>query len=557
MPDDAESPAADSREPTARKTDSGDGSEHNEPKAPVGDETALEQEQAAEAASGEEDSARETPKSSDMAERQLALQQSRDADDNLKTRPPADEVITFWSLTVAEVYVGPKIDSLTKTLAGFDWRSSDRNVADEIEKARKGYQYISSRFWLISDAAEPGFLGEHARTSIPTGIDRIYAEYVVAGPSIVALVLTFVLDDTEAKKLDAALRDDAESRLDRLGERKFSIKTVESVKKERVRAVRDDVAKRCRDWLDEMMPGTLAATKEGLGPPMCGLLSLAEGRPFETAAPYMHLLDLKLDFFAQRFVNYESLFLTTPLSSSDDSAMVAAFNEPQALESRWLDHVEAAPEFFHEAVSSLMIADSLYTGLLAFEPRLRDLRTELSKLDLDTATEPQVVGLRNQLLGMSRDVSILCSDLAVVLDDADIVWREFRAMTWVRPSGSPSVSVVTTADTKKRQLRTTTESLQGQEAGLRDLILVTSQAMGETRNLDLQTKVLGLTNKLNGLTTWLIVLTVALVILGVAGFIVQVVNSPPVNVKVTHTSRPTSSPSPAALPSASGTISTG
>jgi hypothetical protein len=70
------------------------------------------------------------------------------------------------------------------------------------------------------------------------------------------------------------------------------------------------------------------------------------------------------------------------------------------------------------------------------------------------------------------------------------------------------------------------ESLQAQEEGLRDLILVTSASASETRNLELQERVLGLTNRLGWLTWTLIVLTVVLVGLGVATLVVQVENTP-------------------------------
>jgi hypothetical protein len=65
------------------------------------------------------------------------------------------------------------------------------------------------------------------------------------------------------------------------------------------------------------------------------------------------------------------------------------------------------------------------------------------------------------------------------------------------------------------------EMLQAQEVNLRDLILVISQSMSDTRNLELQTQVLGRTNGLNRLTKWLIYLTVVLVILGVATLVIQ------------------------------------
>lgn len=86
MLDDADSPAADSRELTSPGEDSGDGGERSEPKVPDGDETALEQEEGPEALSGEQDSSRQPGKSPDMGERLLGLQRPRDADDNLNTR---------------------------------------------------------------------------------------------------------------------------------------------------------------------------------------------------------------------------------------------------------------------------------------------------------------------------------------------------------------------------------------------------------------------------------------------------------------------------------------
>jgi hypothetical protein len=502
-----------------------------------------------EGSSGEPDPKAETgQRTKDFGERLLELQRRRDATNNLETRPPAGEVVTFRSVTVAEIYVGQNIDSLTKALGALEWSDSDEPITDSIAEARKGHQYLSGRIWLIAKEAPAGFMGTHARTDIPAGVDRIYLEYYVAGPSIVAVVLTFALDEDEGRKLDALLREDVESRLDRFGGGRVSVRTVEDIKKERIRGIRDDVTRRCLDWLKEQMPGSLSTTTEGLGAPTCALVTLAEGRPFENQAPYMNLLDLRLALIAQKFIAHDFLFLTHPISSRHDNEMLASFNEAAALSGTWLPELWAAPEVFHEAISSLTIADALYAVLLSFEPRLRDVRADLGKLGLDLATGSEIVQLRNRLLGISRKVSTVCGDVSVVLDDAVLIWRELRPLTWVQPVGTTAPADIT-ADMKKGQLRTTMEGLQAQEAGLRDLILVTSQSMSETRNLELQTKVLDLTNKLNGLTKGLIVLTLVLVAVGVAALLMQVANTPTVkvNVNVTHSSRP-SPPTPSRTP---------
>ncbi len=254
----------------------------------------------------------------------------------------------------------------------------------------------------------------------------------------------------------------------------------------------------------------------------------------------MSLLSLKLLYFAQKFVSLDSLFLTYPLGSPRDNELIAAFNEPEALGSSWLPDIGAAPEVFHEAISSLMIAEGLNAVLLSFESRMRDVRTDLSQLDLDKAAGSQIVALRNRLLGVSREVSIVCRDVTVLVDDAARIWRDLLPLAWLQPTSGTAEPTETTADAKRRQLRRLMESLQTHETGLRDLILVTSQSINETRNL-------ALANTLKWLTIALALLTAALVFLGV----VQAVHPATVTVNVTPmapagspTPGPTSSPAP-------------
>ena len=200
--------------------------------------------------------------SDDFGEGMLALERRRDAEANIDTLPPVGEAVSFRSVTVAEIYAGQAIDSLTSALAAIEWTNFDEPLLDQIAEARRGFQYSRWVFWLISDTS-PSELGGYGRTSLPSGIDRIYSDCYVLGPSIMAVVLTFVLADDEAKSLDAALRDDAESRLDLLGPANFSVKTVRDIKREQIRRIQDEVVRRCRSWLKDTMPGTLSATQEG------------------------------------------------------------------------------------------------------------------------------------------------------------------------------------------------------------------------------------------------------------------------------------------------------
>jgi hypothetical protein len=493
--------------------------------------------------------------SHDGGERLLALERPNDAQANIDTRPPDDEAVTFRSVTVAEIYVGQTVRSFMAALSAIDWIDFGLAFLDEIAAAQKGFRYSKGLFWLGSDTSR-GFDFGYGRTSLPSGIDRIFGYYYVLGPSIVAVVLTFVLATDEAMKLDAPLRNDAESSLDRLGPTLFSVKTVRDIKRERIGNIRDEVIRRCLTWLNDRLPGTLSATKDGFGPPTCALVSLAVGRPFDTQAGYMALLGLMWPHSAEKFVSHDFLFLLKyPFFRVADNSMTAAFNEADAVGHGWLSDLEDAPERFALQISCLMMAEGLKAVLLSFELRLRQLRADLNRLDFDKASGSQVIALRNRLLGISRDLSIVSSDVTVLVDD-ERIWSDFSPLAEVLPNGSASAAADTTADTTRRELRVIVESLQAQEVGLRELILVTSASTSETRNLELQTQVLRLTDKLNGLTRWLIILTVVLVILGVAGLVVQVVNAPAAPANVTpasHGPPRTASPTPRPSASLSGT----
>lgn len=460
----------------------------------------------------------------------LELERARDAQNNANTRLPDGEAITFRSMTVVEMYAGQAVDQLVAGLEAMEWVNTDEPVVDRIREAQKGYLYSRGVFWIAPPTSQGGSMRSHARAPLPTGVTQIYAEYNVLGPSLVALVLTFVLAAAEATSIDVAIREDVESRLDRFGPRSVSIRTVRDVKKERVRAARGDVRKRCQDWITATVPGTLSAVQEGLGPPTCALISLKQGTPFGTHAEYMTLVDLVNDWLAERFVSPDCLYLAYPIDISPNNRMTGAFNEGDALSQQWLHDVGAAPELFHEAISSLVIADGIYAVLRSYEPKLRDVRASLNRLDFEKVTGPEVIALRTRLLGISRDIATVSSDVSVLVNDPGAIWTDLLPTVPMRQGASPAPPDTTT-EAKRRLLRATVGSIQSDETNLRELILVTASASSEVT-------VLNLTNKLNTLTRLLIILTVVLVVLGVVATVVQLVHNPVVHVQFPTAPRP-------------------
>jgi hypothetical protein len=452
------------------------------------------------------------------AEQQLVSERSRDAKSNIDTRPPEGEVVSFRSVLIAEIYVGQAADSLTTALGAIEWINSDKPISVRIVEARRGSGYSQVVFELVSDMTQR-VPSSYGLTSLPSGIDHIWARYRVIGPAIVAVVFTFVLADDEAKRIDVALREDAESRL-RTGSLP-GVETVRDIKRKRVRGAQHEVIRRCLAWLKKRMPGTLSTAQEGFYLPTCVVVSVAVGKPFDTQAEYMVLLNLTepssaekfLRPSAEKFVRLPFLFLIDRSAVRAGGWMVAAFNEAEARGG--FTGLPEFIEFIDFLVSDLMIVDGSDAVLRSFEPQLRDVRADLNRLDIDKPATIRVIGLRTRLLGLSREISTIGGDVAVLLDDAVGIWLAFWELTLVEPTEGTSATAQTTPDTERRRLRRALETLQGQEVGLRELILITSSAMTETRTLKLS-------HTLNRLTWVLVVLTVVLVALTV----VQLVHTP-------------------------------
>lgn len=442
-----------------------------------------------------------------FAEQMLARHRSMDPQRNTVTRPPGGERVTFRSITLAEVYVGRQADALAETLRATEWVNVDEQFADEIAKARQGDAYYNSQFLLMPGPASNVIMNGYGKASMPTGVERIAGQLYVLGPSMVALVLTFVLADSEAGCLNKGLSDDAESEIRRSDSGMVGVKTVFQAKYERVQDLLDGLGGRCLDWLKAWASGTLGAD-DGLDVPLCSLISLAQGKPFETQGEYMRLLDLASGFSASKFARPDYIFLTPRTSRKRPREFVATFNETDASES--YPDLSVAPEILHEAIFPFMVVLALEGILRLFESRMRGTRSDLAKLDFSKGMEPRVVGLRNHLLELSRDIAVVCGDIKGVIEDntALSILADYPLLVPVdqnQPSPPPARSA---AEARRKNIGEFIENLKRQEAELRELVLVTSQAVSDVQNAKTQ-------KRLNWLTIALVFLTVALVFIGV------------------------------------------
>jgi hypothetical protein len=512
---------------------------------------------------------REHPKlpavgSPNFDEHMRAFAHARDAEDNVRTRPPNDETVTFRSITLAEVYIGKQADSLATALRAIEWVDFPRKIAEDITQARKDDRYAIDNFTFLFAPDPTQALFGHGEIGLPAGCKRIYGRYYVLGPSIVVLVLTFVLSDAEARRLDAVLRNDVKASVIQSGSAGTSVKSVYQVKYELVHRLWSELANRCLAWLGEKLPGTLV-TGSDLSVPSCSLVSLVKGRPFETKAEYMRLLELTKGSVGFRFGRPDFMYLTPSIGLARGQQYIAAFNEADALASGSYPSLSVTPEILHDEIAPFMIKEALEGVFRSFESRMRGIRSGLEKIDFDgtprpltpiarflswlgfrSATDSLIVELRNRLLGLSRDLAIAVGDVAVFVDTGNVIWRDYPWLHSVpKQYGNDRENP---ADVAREDLRSLMAKVQAQETGLRELVIVTSQAVSDVQNTET-------TKRLNVLTIVLVFLTIGLVFIG----IVQLVDPPSAGTNspsvTPHTSAPATrhplSPTPNSVTSTS------
>jgi hypothetical protein len=117
--------------------------------------------------------------------------------------------VTFRSVTLAEVYYAQQADQLTEKLRAVRWVGTDEQFAEQIAIARRDDAAYNSEFLLRSGASSDPMMSGYGQTTLPTGIERIVGQVHVLGPSLVTVVLTFVLEHDQAMRLDEALRSQA------------------------------------------------------------------------------------------------------------------------------------------------------------------------------------------------------------------------------------------------------------------------------------------------------------------------------------------------------------
>lgn len=447
--------------------------------------------------------------SEELIEQQRDIRQRMDIQGNVETRPTEGEHIRLRSVTVVEMYLGSEVDALITALEQLVQDEESVRLAQTISEARELYDFASGTFkWNSS-------------VGLPDGVEHVQGIYAVLGRNIVSLVLSFVMNSSESNVLQEALTRDAES-LFVVGADSIKKGLLIDAKRHNVESVRESIGRRCRSWIGTFVPGRFS-TSQREEMPTFSLISLTLGNPIDTRPQYMSILGFHLLSIVVHFRSRPSLYVLYPRSRSFDSRMMVAFNEKMALDDRSIMHLADSPDFVHGLMSSEAVVDGLVALVNSLQNDLHAITDRLNRFQLEVESPLPVFELHREMLILSRDVYAACSEIEIVANSTSSIWMDLETLDSDRPVRPQSD--LEYAGVKRRVLHSMIDALRADEVNLRELVIATSSAIADARNLNLQERVSTQTGTLIRFTRWLIVLTIVLTVTGVATLLYELIHN--------------------------------
>lgn len=238
------------------------------------------------------------------------LLRERDPEENESSRLPPNERIEVPAIWITELYTPSTVAGLFNGLHDLDWEQGafpQDDLAKWMSDVRHGRTAGWTNLGTVGTKSKPRPFQERT-ADLPVGVELALPTLMSITPSVSALVIAFVLDDSTAAVLDGPLRADyvSFSRRDprfrwrhvlpyvlwsRPIRRGCSYHTPESQRRDAAGAALDDIEGRCAAWMRRQLPGAFASgLRGGLYP--TGMLFVSDGvRPLTEDARRIRALE--------------------------------------------------------------------------------------------------------------------------------------------------------------------------------------------------------------------------------------------------------------------------
>ena len=229
---------------------------------------------------------------------------------NADTTPPDDEYIDLHCIWAVEFYTPGNIDSLTESLEKLGWRNTDPipGHSDLIVWLHGLRRHQQNQSWmnldLIVDEHDDRPLFPHRTASLPRNVEYARAKLLSISPSLLALVICFVLKEGPSTSaiLDTTLRKYFRTLAVRT-KNGWSFRDPMNQKAQHIAKARARVDGLAADWFQENLPGLFSSGLLGGEVPTCSLITLRKADPYPRRIDggpippkYLWLMGMDADF---------------------------------------------------------------------------------------------------------------------------------------------------------------------------------------------------------------------------------------------------------------------
>ena len=347
---------------------------------------------------------------------------SSDQAQNDRVRLPDDEVVQIPVITIVELYTPSQINGLLKGIRGLGWEHG-RTRSDDLLKwaneVRQGRSAGSINLGLVGAKGAKHYLMQERTADLPVGVRAAFPTLMTLTPSITAMVMSFILDDEFAARINKPLHHSYATHVETHssfrwwniisyvlfgGDIKFS-RTIHNPMNQQRNAVAlciDVQEDACARWVRESLPGIFSSGIRGKPLPSA-ILFVTEKTEFSSEATRYHAafdgIGLNNFFDAWRSDEWPSVRLFLSRSWDDASMRLtfacsrknafpinAMYREP---ESNWTIAYRT-----HEKIAQLAVRWALSCLLDGYHEQLSELRDQ-SAIDHSHRTVRDLKRLRH------------------------------------------------------------------------------------------------------------------------------------------------------------------
>jgi hypothetical protein len=418
-----------------------------------------------------------------------------DPDRNEKLRIPSSESVIYHCLWLTEFYTPSEADEMLRRLeamrasmkigGGHDFARSVRE--DRANPYSGGWHNIG---YLIPDGSRRQFIGPDTfETDLPRGVTHGPAFVMSMTPSLTALVVQFIFDDSVTEEWVSPLAKAHTTHAERkLGMIHFP--GPKELKRSEAADARRRIRARCAAWIERTIPGYFAALPGSDNHPAVEFITLRDQRPLgsDSLDDYLDALDLRESsdtwtvdgsFRMRRGSWFEPDARVAVLAAREDE--LHGWEGWQGLGHGWNRQgvmVGLHVHSFNEFVAALAV-DELISSYEAKLAKMRDRLNVGSAAGGDAALSV----LERQLADLSRGVSAICPELVRMTEEPWFI-QNLRDLSWHAewyPLSAPGP-----AETLVRSYRERAEALASSERALRETLVASAQVAAAREGLRLQ-----------------------------------------------------------------------